>query len=289
MLRLTLTVGLIVGLVGNFSLAQEQANVYEVRVNADLAYTDQKSADPERNKLDIYAPEGVSNAPVLFFIHGGGWTGGDRKKFEKLARTFAERGVVVVTPGYRLTPAVKHPGHIEDIARAFAWTHKNISQYGGRADAIFVSGHSAGGHLAALLATDESYLRAQSLSLANIKGAIPISGVFNVEDPKKANIFGDADSARKASPITQVKTSPIPFLILYADGEAKTLGAQAEEFAKAMTKAQNRVSVQMIKDRTHSSIVGNVPNPGDPTTQAVLQFIADTAQAKLVGVVPSKQ
>jgi len=268
------------------AMAQEPSKLYEVQTSADIAYTEGKEADPERNKLDIYAPKGVQNAPVLFFIHGGGWNAGDRKKFEKLARTFAERGVVVVTPGYRLSPAVKHPGHIEDVARAFAWTYKNIGKYGGRADAIFVSGHSAGGHLAALLATDESYLKAHSLSLEQIKGAIPISGVFNVADSKRANIFGDEESARQASPMTHVKANPIPFLILYADGEAKTLGAQAEAFAKAMSLAKNQVTVQMIQDRTHGSIVGNVPNAGDPTTQAVLRFIARLSQAKLLDVNP---
>jgi len=110
--------------------------------------------------------------------------------------------------------------------------------------------------------------------------------VFNVADSKRANIFGDEESARQASPMTHVKANPIPFLILYADGEAKTLGAQAEAFAKAMSLAKNQVTVQMIQDRTHGSIVGNVPNAGDPTTQAVLRFIARLSQAKLLDVNP---
>src|SRR5437773_2522251 len=81
-------------------------------------------------------------------------------------------------------------GNIEDVARAFAWTHKNISSYGGRADQIYVTGQSAGGHLAALLATNERYLKAEKLSLKDIKGVMPMSGVYVFRGGRMERVLG---------------------------------------------------------------------------------------------------
>ena len=102
-----------------------------------------------------------------------------------------------------------------------------MARHGADVDRIFVSGHSAGGHLAALLATDESYLKTHQLSLADIRGVVPISGVFTV----RGKVFGDADTAHAASPQTHVRAELPPMLILYGDQERNGLGRQAEEFA----------------------------------------------------------
>src|SRR6516165_9000188 len=172
---------------------------YEVEVRKDIPYVEGKDVD-ERQKLDLYLPKGAKDYPTLFFIHGGGWTGGSRSGYDKIGRTFARNGVAFVSTGYRLSPRVQHPAHIQDVAKGFAWTVANIKKYGGKADLIFVSGHSAGGHLAALLATDDDYLKAEKLSLKNIKGVIPVSGVF-VVSPRMKNVFGDDEEVcKKASP-----------------------------------------------------------------------------------------
>jgi len=178
------------------------AQAAEVEVVKDIAYYEGKDADSVRHKLDLYLPKDQKHFPVLVFIHGGGWRKGSKGGFEKLGRTFAKHGIGKVVANYRLTPQVKHPEHVKDVARAFAWTHKNIGKYGGKPGQVFVSGHSAGGHLVALLATDSSYLKAEGLSLANIKGAIPISAPLLV---KNREVFGDEESCRRASPLNHVK------------------------------------------------------------------------------------
>jgi acetyl esterase/lipase len=132
---------------------------FEVEVHKNIPYIEGKDVD-ERQKLDLYVPKGAKDYPVLFFIHGGGWTAGSRSGFDRIGRTFAKNGVGFVSTGYRLSPKVQHPAHIQDVAKGFAWTVANIGKHGGNAGAIFVSGHSAGGHLAALLATDDDYLKA---------------------------------------------------------------------------------------------------------------------------------
>jgi acetyl esterase/lipase len=153
---------------------------YSFQVYTDIAYYDGPDAHPIKHRLDLFVPEGLKDAPVLIFVHGGGWTSGDKNLYSFIGRAFAEQGFVTAVINYRLSPQVQHPAHIEDVARAFAWVYRNIAQYGGNPEKIFVMGHSAGGHLVALLALDEKYLQAHGLTLAAIKGAIPISGIYDV-------------------------------------------------------------------------------------------------------------
>jgi acetyl esterase/lipase len=260
--------------------APKTGGSFEVEVHKDIPYVEGKDAD-ERQKLDLYLPRGAKDYPTLFFIHGGGWTRGSRSGFDKIGHTFARNGVAFVSTGYRLSPNVKHPAHIEDVARGFAWTVANIGKYGGNPGAIFVSGHSAGGHLAALLATDDDYLKAQKLSLANIKGAIPVSGVFVVSTRTK-NVFGeDADVCKKASPQSHTREGLPPFLIFYGDGEVNALGKQAEAFAPALKEKKVEATVVVGKDRNHGSIMMKMAAEDDPATQAVLEFIAKHSNLKL--------
>jgi acetyl esterase/lipase len=253
---------------------------FEVEVHKDIPYLEGQDVD-ERQKLDLYLPMGAKDFPTLFFIHGGGWTGGSRSGFDRIARTFARNGVAFVSTGYRLSPKVKHPAHIQDVAKGFAWTVANIGKYGGNPGAIFVSGHSAGGHLAALLATDDDYLKAEKLSLTNIKGVIPVSGVF-VVSPRMANVFGtDPEVCKKASPQSHAREGLPPFLILYGDAEANALGRQAEAFAPAMREKKVEAAVVVGKDRNHGSIMMRMAAEDDPATQAILEFIARHSNLKL--------
>jgi acetyl esterase/lipase len=253
---------------------------FEVEVRKDIPYVEGKDAD-ERQKLDLYLPKGAKDYPTLFFIHGGGWTGGSRSGFDRIARTYARNGVAFVSVGYRLSPKVQHPAHIQDVAKGFAWTAANIGKYGGDPGQIFVSGHSAGGHLAALLATDDDYLKAEKLSPSNIKGVIPVSGVFVVSTRMK-NVFGDdAEVCKKASPQNHAREGLPPFLILYGDGEVGGLGRQAEAFAPALKEHKVEATVLVGKDRNHGTIMMRMAAEDDPATQAVLEFIAKHSNLKL--------
>ncbi len=260
--------------------AAQTGGNFEVDVHKDIPYVEGKDVD-ERQKLDLYLPKGTKDYPVLFFIHGGGWTGGSRSGFDKIGRTFAKNGVGFVSTGYRLSPKVKHPAHIQDVAKGFAWTVANIGKYGGNPDAIFVSGHSAGGHLAALLATDDDYLKAENLSLKNIKGVIPVSGVF-VVSPRMKNVFGDdAEVCKKASAQNHVSEGLPPFLILYADNDLGDLGKQAEAFAPALKEKKVEATLVKEKNRNHGTIMMKMAAEDDPATQAVLEFIAKHSNLKL--------
>jgi acetyl esterase/lipase len=158
-----------------------------IQESLDVRYCD---GDDPKQTLDVFSPLNARDRPVIFFVHGGGWIIGDKDMFgiyRRVGRFFARHGYVAVMVNYRLSPKVKHPEHIRDVARAFAWTCKHISAYGGEADQIVLAGHSAGAHLVSLLATDARYLQDPELKLrdkdrAAVRGVISVSGVYRIPD-----------------------------------------------------------------------------------------------------------
>jgi acetyl esterase/lipase len=243
-----------------------------------------RELDPDkvRHKLDLYLPKDQKDFPVLMFVHGGAWVMGSKDHFlhADVGKFFAAHGIGTAVINYRLTPKVKHPEHIKDVARAFAWTKKNIKSYGGDPDEIFVSGHSAGGHLAALLATDETYLKAEGCSLKDIKGVIPISGVYKLDPPDVfKGIFGDdADVLKKASPVNNVHEGLPPFLIIYAENDMAGLAPMAQEFYSRLKKAKLPAELMRVEDRDHVFILIKGMKEGDVVGKTMLDFIHDHAK-----------
>ncbi len=278
--------------------AGDTGKKYEVRELRDVAYFDGKGADLIRHKLDVFVPKDKKDFPVVVFIHGGCWTIGDKSccgLYSAVGRFLASRGVGAVFPNYRLSPWVKHPEHVKDVARAFAWTHKNIAKYGGDPDRLFIGGHSAGGHLAALLATDEQYLTAEGLSLKNVRGVIAVSGVYRIPDKLafdwatgdasvaahielKTNpfdfVFGkDPKKREAASPISHVRAGLPPFLLLYAEMDLPLIPEMTKDFAAALKDKKCDVDVQKIDGRNHNNIIFDATRADDPVMRAMLDFI----------------
>ena len=171
---------------GNGPLAlQSETNVVEYRnirikreaqgleVKRDIPY----AAPPqERQVLDVYSPPGAKDRPVVFWIHGGGWQAGDKSSVQIKPQAFTDRGFVFVSTNYRLLPHVEMVTIVRDIAKSIRWVHDHIAEYGGDPRRLLVMGHSAGAQLAALVCTDDRYLKAEGLSLAIIKGCVPVDG-----------------------------------------------------------------------------------------------------------------
>jgi acetyl esterase/lipase len=158
---------------------------FEVVCVRDVAYYDGLDADDTRHRLDLFLPQGHSGYPVVLLVHGGAWMVGDKScygLYSAVGEFLASQGVGAVLANYRLSPWVKHPEHVRDVARAFAWTKCNVGRYGGRPDQVFLAGHSAGGHLVSLLATDETYLAAEGLRTADVRGVISVCGVYRIPE-----------------------------------------------------------------------------------------------------------
>ena len=252
----------------------------EVNVVSDIAYYEGADADAKKHKLDIYTPKGLKDFPVVFFIHGGTWSSGDRKMYGNMGQMFASQGIGVVVISYRLSPAVTHPAHIEDVARAFAWTHANIAKYGGRADRIFVAGHSAGGHLTSLLAANPEYLKKHNLSSKNIRGIIPISGVYDIPAGMFPKIFpGTADALKPASPVKNLTAGGPPALVIYADQDYAGLDLLAKQYTAKLGELKTQATLELIKDRTHITIITKMMlSAKDATSTLALEFIRKYAK-----------
>jgi acetyl esterase/lipase len=222
--------------------AQTPSNV---EVQTGIPYTNGAPADADKNKLDLYLPRDRKNFPVLVFVHGGSWRSGDRSLYKALGDRFARAGIGVAIPSYRLMPQNPYPAQIEDVAAAFAWVHGNIAQRGGDVSRIYLSGHSAGAHLAALLALDEKYLKKFDLARTAIRSVIAMSGVYDVD---KLDTFlvagGDKGNRHDASPMAHAHSGAPPFLISYCQWDYLGLPKQARDFTSTLKK--NFVSAQLL-------------------------------------------
>ena len=249
---------------------------FAVERHRDIAYRTGPGADKERHALDVYTPKGKKDFPVVLFVHGGAWKWGDKALYAGIGESFAARGVGVVVCNYRLSPKVQHPAHVEDVAAAFAWTAENIAKYGGDREQLFVCGHSAGGHLVSLLATDPAHLKAVKHAPGEIKGVISISGVYKIYHTEKVFLeaFGkDEALCLKASPLTHVAGKHPPFLIAYADMDYEHLDSMAKDMDAALRKVANPCDLLVCKDRSHISIVINLVQLDDPLHKSIFDFV----------------
>jgi acetyl esterase/lipase len=272
---------------------------FTVKEVHDLAYRDAAPGETigNHNRLDLYLPDGAKDFPVVLIVHGGAWMVGDKNwdSIPNIGRTFAKQGIGAVGINYRLSPTVQHPTHIQDVASAFAWVHKHIGEYGGRSDKFTIMGHSAGGHLVALLATDDSYLKAVGLCRQNIQAVIGVSGVYQISemglnaigrrragstegsDTPFERIFGkEPNAAHNASPLAHMHTGLPPFLLVYAEKDMPTLGLQAMAMNAAL-KANNCDSTLLkVDNRSHVTVMWKCSQADDPVMCAAMSLIRKT-------------
>jgi acetyl esterase/lipase len=261
-------------------------------IKRDIPY-----AEPahERHVLDIYAPTGANNLPVVFWIHGGGWQTGDKSSVQEKPRVFMEKGFVFVSTNYRLLPSVDMGTLIRDVAKSLGWVHKHIAEHGGNPKRIFVMGHSAGAQLAALLCTDERYLKTEGVPFHVLKGCVPVDGdtydipaiietaetrlrVHGMPMPKyghRLKFGNDPEKHRDFSAVTHVargKGIP-PFLILHVADHPDN-AAQAQRLGAMLKDTGVPVKVFGAKETNHTKINANLGVPDDPATKALFEFVS---------------
>ena len=235
----------------------------DMKIVKDLRYDNSAGTDPKLNALDLYLPAGKQNVPLVFFIHGGDWRAGDKANPKTLVNTFGRMGVGLVSVNYRLAPDVKHPGQIEDVARAFGWVYKNAGQYSIDRDRILVIGAASGGHLASLLALKPEYLSKEGVPSNAIKGVASVSGIYDLvawPEPgrmptRKEMAFGpDPAALREASPSTYVTAKAPPFLITFTDWDIFMTRENTLEMYSLMLNKGANVQLVVVPGRTHMGI-----------------------------------
>lgn len=257
----------------------------EPKVQKNVPYAMPKN---ERQTLDVFAPASGENHPIIFYIHGGGWKRGSKEGVGRKPQVFTDRGFVFASTNYRFVPNVSIKEMTGDIAKSIRWIHDHAKEFGGDPNRIVVMGHSAGAHLAALVSTDDSYLKAEGLSLAILKGCVPVD-VSMYDIPKRVKdggsvpstlieeLFGKtAESQASVSPAAfAAKGKNIPaFLILHVADRPDTK-AQSDHFAAALTAAGVKATVVPAEGKTHGTINSDLGLPDDKPTKALYEFLED--------------
>jgi len=243
--------------------------------------------------LDVYAMPGAEHAPVMLWIHGGGWETGDKSDVAQKPQFFVDRGFVFVSINYRLLPKVEMIDIFHDVAKSFRWVHDHIAEYGGEPKRVLVGGHSAGAQLAALLCTDERFLKAEGLPLTTLKGCVPVDGdTYDVPlqvatsdaryrsqgqpTPKMgyAGQFGTPEQQRDLSAVRHIarnKGIP-PFLILHVADHTDTT-AQAHRLWSELREAGVEAKVFGASGTDHVKLDSNLGVEGDPATFELFAFV----------------
>lgn len=221
----------------------------DVRVERDLVYA---PGFGDRHHLDVYRPHDVApGAPVLFQIHGGAWTIGDKaQQALPLMNHLAAKGWVCVAANYRLSPKATFPDHIVDAKLALAWIQAHVAEYGGDPRFVAVTGGSAGGHLCSLLAltpNDPEYQPGFEHVDTTVQACVPFYGVYDWcdelgIDPRderkkffaklvlKKRFADDPDAYRRASPVSRVHPDAPPFFVVHGANDSLVPVAQARHF-----------------------------------------------------------
>ena len=242
-------------------------------------------------KLDVYAPHAqaagkdsaapnAAPAPVIVFFYGGSWEEGRRRWYRYVGEALASQGIVTVIPDYRKFPDVRFPAFMIDAAHATQWAFAHAAEFGGDARRIFVMGHSAGGHIAALLACDKRYLAKVDLKPRDLAGMIGLAGAYAflpyVED--EAEIFGDDAKGRYDSqPINFVDGDEPPLLLLQGLDDEEVTPNNAEVMAERVHAMNGTAVLKLYRDADHGDLLvalarGLKSKP--PVMRDILDFVA---------------
>lgn len=250
----------------------EYATARPSRRTKDIVYvkTNAPGVDAERHLLDVYAPKKVAASiklPVVVFIHGGNWNSGSKNLYAFIGRRLAKQGVVAVIINYQLSPTVLVPAMADDCAQAVYWVSQHIAEFGGDADRIFVMGHSAGGGLAALLATNNQLFTRLGLATNPVKGAIldDAAGLDMFDYLTKMEYLNDQqylvaygkDPAvwRAVSPIYYVSDHTPPMLIYSGGRTYPSITSSSQRFHQLLLKHQVKHDYKVLPDRKHIAMV----------------------------------
>lgn len=218
-----------------------------------------------RHALDIYVPKLRDGPlPVVVFFYGGSWRGGERADYRFAADALASRGYVAVVPDYRLFPDVRFPAFVEDGAKAVRWVLEHVADFAGDPDRLYLMGHSAGAHIAAMLTLDESYLAAEGVPRNSIRGTIALAGPYAFYPSRTASvapIFAHLADQNTARPIVFVDGDEAPMLLLHGEDDDTVFVSNTVKLWKAVRDAGGNARHIIYPDVGHLEIVFALARP----------------------------
>jgi acetyl esterase/lipase len=235
---------------------------------------------PEQ-RLDVYEPEisGGAPRPVVVFWHGGRWRFGDKADYRFVGASLAKLGYVTVLPNYRHYPQVKMAGFMEDAARAVLWASARAGDFGGDRARMYLMGHSAGAHMATLLALDSRHFAATGQPAQHIAGVIGLSGAYDflpLLDANEQDIFGPELNYPQSQPINFVHAGAPPMLLAHGTKDVTVRPRNSENLAAALRTCGVSVTLKLYPNRSHADTVAAlaaVARGRAPTLSDIAAFV----------------
>lgn len=252
-----------------------------VRIEQDIAY-----GPHERHRFDLFLPADAANAPMMIFIHGGGFVGGNKVVNEDIYRNlglyFARHGVITLIANYRLAPQSVWPAGSEDVGVLVQWARGNAARLGGDGDAVFLFGQSAGAvHVMGYLFSPELWAGETS----GVAGGIGMSGVYRAfgesVGPGGLAYFGEDEGRRRADcPLSRVSGNRTPLLIGVMEYDPPNMAVHSFELAAELTRAGDRAPrFAYYAGHNHASTVYGIGSGQDEVGEDILRFIRDVRGA----------
>ena len=269
----------------SYFVANAPASFGAFHRKADLPY-----GAEARQRLDVYVPKAAGEHPIVVFFYGGSWTTGEKGRYAFMGAALAARGYVTVIPDYRLYPQVRFPDFVNDSAQAVAWVYQHAAELGGDPGRMVLMGHSAGAHMAALLALDSQYLTRVGVPTQSIVGLVGLSGPYAL-DP-------NTDTLRDtfSSPYTEDDWRPVhfasnrapPSLLLHGLSDDVVLPSHTEKLRDALLSHGASVETHLYHVRGHADTAASftlVARYRTPALAQTLQFLGRVTDQKVARTV----
>ncbi len=219
-----------------------------------------------RQKLDVYEPSSGKPAGIVVFFYGGSWQHGAKGEYLFVAEALTENGYIAVLPDYRLYPSVTFPAFVQDGALAIRWAHDHAKEIGGDPQHIYLMGHSAGGHIAALLTLDGSYLESVGLKRSDVRGTVGLAGPYDFPvKPNFRKLFGAASATQPIDPaiepINFVDGKEPPMLLLQGADDTTVEPGNAIRLANQIRKLGGKVQLILYPHCGHVGVVAGFAYP----------------------------
>jgi len=244
----------------------------------DISY----GPDPQ-HRLDVYAPgrAPAEPRPIVVFWHGGRWLSGDKTDYRFVGAALTELGFVAVVPNYRHYPDVKMPGFMDDAARAGHWAAAHAGEFGADPHRLFLMGHSAGAHMAALVTLDSRYFGAAGQRAPPIAGVIGLSGPYDflpLREEYMQEMFGPPDIYPESQPINFVRAGAPPMLLVHGVRDDIVWPKNSRNLASALRARGVPVTLKLYPKLEHADTVAalSVPARGRaPTLADIAAFVGE--------------
>ena len=219
----------------------------------DLAY-----GRAPRQRLDVYVPRSAGPHPLAMFFYGGGWEDGERGIYRFVGAALAAAGIVTMIPDYRVYPDVRFPGFVEDGASAVAWAIENAAKFGADPERLVLMGHSAGAHIAAMLALDTQWLKALGVPACMVRGLVGLAGPYDfVPDTQTRRIiFGLERDRARTQPISFARPDAPPALLVSGVNDKVVDPGNARRLAHRLTQVGACAETHFYPHPSHESLIG---------------------------------